>query len=338
MRLFLSLFLISIVSCQNLKNENLIYHGKDISELETSIVAKNTNFLIPTQLIFSQNHLYLVDEGKEQYIHRFNPAFSKFEKSTLTKGEGPNQFKNPPLVFNDYQSQFLNTIELSTTEVYRIKEEQNENEYLFSLPESLGLINQVEFVNQNRLVGKAGLSNGNLFYYDLANKSLQSTGFTPSLTQTIEKADKKFVFNSFIETNPQEEIVIEVMQYFDLVNFYDASGEIIKSIGEKEHQKFYMNNVGSFSGPETFLHYVDVTSDKDYCYALYLGKTAKKANSRSEKVEMTVRIFSWNGEYIKSFKLKKLCTSIEAFDGKLFGIDPSNQENPIFEMKIGELE
>jgi len=234
MRLFLSLFLISIVSCQNLKNENLIYHEKDISELETSIVAKNTNFLIPTQLISSQNHLYIVDEGKEQYIHKFNPAFSRFEKSTLTKGEGPHQFKNPPLVFNDYQSQFLNTIELSTTEVYRIKEEQNENEYLFSLPESLGLVNQVEFVNQNRLVGKAGLSNGNLFYYDLSSKSLKSTGFTPSLTQTIEKADKKFVFNSFIETNTQEEIVIAVMQYFDLVNFYDASGEIIKSIGEKE--------------------------------------------------------------------------------------------------------
>lgn len=336
MRLFLSIFLISVLSCQNLKNENLIYNEKNISELEITIVARSTNFLMPTQLISTPNQLYVIDEGKEQFIHKFNSSFSKFEKSILNRGEGPNHFKNPPVVFNDYQDKFLNALELSTTEIFRIKGEGKE--YLYDLPESLGLINQVKYVDQNQLVGKAGLSNGNLFYYDLSSNSLKSTRFTPALVQTIKEADKKFVFNSFIETNREENIVVEVMQYFDLINFYDASGEITKSIGEKEHQKFYQNNKGSFSGSETYLHYVDVTADKNYCYALYLGEKAKNANSESNKIDMTIRIFTWGGEYIKSFKLDKICTSIEAFDGDLYGIDPSNEQSPIFKIHIGEFE
>ncbi|HET8859748.1 BF3164 family lipoprotein [Marivirga sp.] len=263
-------------------------------------------------MIAAQGQIYLIDQGKEYFIHRFDSDFDKIDNSFLEKGDGPNQFKNTPLVFTNSYNNFLNIIELSRNEVYQLNIENGELEELVALPESLGLINQAKNLGKNQIIGKAGNTNGNIFYYDFDNKTLKATEYTPILTQSIKESDKKFVYNSFIETNQKSGIVVEAMQYFDVFNFYDSNGDIINSIGSKEHQKFYEDNEGSFSGPNTKLHYVDVTGDENFCYALYLGKSTKAANSQFKSVDMIIRIFSWTGDYINSFKLNKLCTSITA--------------------------
>lgn len=96
------------------------------------------------------------------------------------------------------------------------------------------------------------------------------------------------------------------MFYMPVLNIIDVSSNEIIGIKVKGQKPF--------SAEKRICHYMDVTSDNEYIYALYCGRKLKGNGDCPD----LLYVFDWDGQILHKFKLNVGATSIDLDSGRLY--------------------
>jgi TolB-like 6-blade propeller-like len=290
--------------------ELLLYDGFPFrATLKGEKVGPKNYFMRPERCMFSNKNILVFDGKGELVIHLMNEDFELLD-SFGKMGNGPNEFKESPLVWShDFMSiDGFYTYNYGENKVCKRAVSSKgkidrDSLSCFYLPKQCYNVQKVFVLGKDKMVGNGGMSEGKLYFFNpLIRDSVKVTDFYPKLNQDIDEEFKRYNFMGYMASNAVKEKIVFVNNYFNQIELYSLDGELIREIRQNNNLDDDVAN----GGRKNFYYYAVEMTDK-YIYALYLGEENRNiVKSALGILKSKIHIFDLDGNPIAEIKLDRL--------------------------------
>lgn len=319
----LTLIIITLLgfSCSN-KSTTVETSHQQLVQVITDEILEN-----PTQLLFINDGLIVVvDEfGLDGFIKVLDSKYNLL----LTAGKlgnGPFEFSDyPSISFGEDKTLYIfdnirNNLFSLDVQTGTIKEE------LFSMPEN-ELIEEIIKVTSNSYIFQPG------GYQNLFTELPREVGGTikssplsiKNLHYISLEEPRKLTFSSnYLTKRPGKDEIAGVFNYYDELIITDRSDLLFHEILFEDL---------NYTSNQTNIAFTSIFGSKDKIYSIYYGKNIEDL---AHPKECKLLIFDWNGEMKNMIVLDHPLNQITVNEDEsiLLGINPMNEENPIFKLDL----
>jgi hypothetical protein len=291
----------------------------------------------------------IADFTKKPPLHYVDLTNDSYLNKVSREGRGPGEFLNvySLLLNKNNRISVLDERNLRITEIDLNESEDLSELYNFE-PQMLsiemsGLPLEVFKTDKNGEYIALGLLQTdeikNFAILDSTGKEIGFKGKFPSyIDTTLPNRIHQLAWRSYSTPNYKRSRFAIGYLNNDLIDIYNSSGKIIKKIkGPNYKQLEYGAENGRLSlNQNTNKAYIDLTTTKNYLYALYSGKELSDHN-RNHGTHIFV--FKWNGDLVKHYVIDKLSfgISVDEINEKIYITAPQSERPGVYVYDIQNL-
>lgn len=346
------LILITAVICLSCTSEKKETTPNSIIELNPQQnIAINEQLLSADHFTVIGSSLLIIEEKLEEGKFKFFSADEKLEpKHEFGKqGSGPNEFTNfiaqpiqnissNSVSIYDWSAKKLRSFSINTnTADFTIT-----NTKEFTLPPQFMIAQQATFLNDSTIITVSGSSDGFVSFF---NTNTGLTSYFNDLNYNIsaieDNRSSRAHYDSFVSINHSEKLIAVAPRYLPTIYIIDFEGNVVHRHSLNPDFKVNPN----FDEYNDKAYFRDVTSSKNYIYAMYYGKSHNEIeeivdNENPENYNFTkVMVFDWTGNLVKTYQLNGGLypyISVDKNDSKIYTTNPFSKDNSgivIFDLK-----
>lgn len=311
--LFISIITVIVISCSSNNNT--------LDKLSLTKIEKITSIkeFAPTRF-YKQPKLYILNDylfiyaplsSSDKKVDIYDKNSFKYLTSCGIKGGGPGEISATGPMMVDGENNCFWLCDFGKMLIYKFpidsvfKITDYKPSFSYKLPTGVGFLN-FYFETEDTIVASTlqlAEMQCKIKKICLVDQTLHTTNY--EVPQSI-KSDNHYSGMSSIYMNPSTGALVCGFYYSDLILFMDDRGNILKSIegplGTKKLKQHAQNNSN--------LTYSQVTGNEKYIFALFNGNKTDNQNIQGASGKY-IRIFSSNGDYIKTLELEdnlaKIC-------------------------------
>ncbi|MFQ5448667.1 MAG: BF3164 family lipoprotein [Saprospiraceae bacterium] len=315
----------NILDFNSFPNEKSL-HGENVGPVESFNQLVN--------IIYSKNFILVLDVKGDYYFKLLDSELQIVE-TFGRKGDGPNEIPfEPKISKHDFIT--LGAIYFyyyGKSEVVAMKIDSSGDVFPntidhYPLPEQLYNVQRVVVVEEDKMVGNAGMSEGKLYYFNPEKENvLGITPFYPKLNFQIDKENLIYNFAGQLAASKSQNTLVCANTYFPQLEIYNLDGELKKEIrtSNLEMSDYHRSIFNHF-------YYYGVQVTDKYIYALYLGeKQDNILQQMLHSLKSKVHVFDLEGSPVISFRLDRLINDflVDEEHHKIIGIDEDNESQPL---------
>jgi len=334
-----SLFIGSFFFSCSKQSPNTIEATPIINLIGTPKLLYGADMRYPFRIRITDSSLYIMDlHGSEEYIHQFTYPGLKYVESFGKKGDGPGEFLDIENIRFDSQGQ-LWVLDANQKKIIR-KTSSGLRET--ELPEAL--IRTLDFALYNDSTFIVPDYTGK-YRYSLVNSKgtiIKNSGQIPTTQHRSEASNIALAqaWRSFIDYNPQNNILAMATQLGEVLEIYDVKNDSIIHIATGESGEPLFRNNGGMAIPNGIMGYSDVYVGKKNIYVLFWGYSFKDMQQGLIKSEGgdNIQIFDLKGKPIQIIHLDHKITGFCINEKKqtVIGLDV-NSNQPLLEYSLPKL-
>lgn len=329
------LLVILILSCQRQNPSSILYSNfAKQDSLKGSKVGTKNFFLEPRRLTLIDSLLVVFDNKTDSFFHFLDTTNFSLKKSFGVKGRGPKEFIAPEISKRPFNNNLVITnkgkfyfSQFNIDSIFAYSDYFPGNKEFF--PPELIIPYNLLIINDTFILGSTSSGTSRIFKFNPFRKKYLESGIDiPLEMDYLNKSQLGQILYSISDFNPNKQMIVNALRFFDRIDFYDYDLSIQKSLLKNGNQEpIFYDNKGELISDKTKFYYIDIFTTDKYIFALYCGEEFGKA---VPNIGNYLQIFSWEGTPILEFKLNIGLSSIyvTSDNKKLFGIS-MHDDQPI---------
>ncbi|MBN2635719.1 MAG: hypothetical protein JXR61_05570 [Prolixibacteraceae bacterium] len=314
----------------------------DIIELQGQQKTTDVIFEVrETQMLVKDSLLIVASPNGESIFMVFTLPDFKLIKSLGKMGRGPGEFQYPSLVPAENDDCLCYIYEKTNDHLFVL----NKNLLIDEMPFKLADSQTKLFINDKQPVG---FSPSEFIYAE----SIKGGKAIFDFKVQNDSAQNKMVFNlSFSEShkswasyigdfgaNAEKQRAVYAYKYFKRLVFIDLKNNTSRVLNFNVGEAKKGNDAIATMSPENTTYYWGISTQKDYVYVLYSGRSPMEVSKEWQKKEYYIFVekFDWNGNPVAKYRLNNwgyFCA--DDHRGKLY-LASVNDARPFFEFDLNE--
>lgn len=329
------LCILTMISCIdntgiNSDSSHIILHPEAESRIDKEV-------LDPSHFSIQDSILVVIEEDLEN--NKFK-LFSINENHNLltsfgNQGNGPNEFSgsitqpisdasNQSLTIFDWINKRLQLFELKKNkEIFIINKIE---EYI--LPPSLLLAQKAGFINDSTVITVGGSSNGWVSFVNTKSDLINYFDYDKYEISKVDNPRKRsYFYDSNVSINSTKKLIAVAPRFVPELYIIDFEGNLLSENPLKLN--FTLDTDADIE--EVTSYFQGITSSEKYIFASYYGKSISEVddiieNNQHQEIDITeIKVFDWNGDYIKTYRLVGGIypqIAVDKLNTKLYSINP----------------
>jgi hypothetical protein len=303
--------LLLFVSCSNEKKN--IWITQALNNIETITDIKE----FTPYRFYKQPYIYLFDNyllvysplSSDAKVDIYDKRTFKYLISTGVKGEGPGEITAPGPISIDVKNECFWLCDYGKMQMYRFpvdsvfKTKYYKPSFSYKLPLGTGF-GEFFFTHPDTIItNPMQLTGDDAMQVMIKKICIKNQSIVPTNYRIPEKIKSNNYYGGWMNLYGAQNCntMVCTFTFSDLIMFMDKNGNILKAVqGPKGLSKLDDPN----SHVECELAYSQVTGNDTYIFALFNGNKQDKSGNMMGSSGRFIRIFSVNGEYIKTLELE----------------------------------
>lgn len=320
---------IILVSCAQNKNTLIISKENAISLNSKEIFE--VFFQYPDKIIPFNDHILISDlNATKSFINITNDGnISSFG----SRGDGPNEISNPPMLLNQTQSNSFFYFDFFKKTLFegKINDSIFRNVKKFNLPEALYSKQSMHMLN-NEVVLATGGEKYKLSRYNVLNNELKNIDFQNHDKAILYKQNNFQLKTLITASNFQNKVLISY-ENLPLIELYDTNLNLEKDlvINHKLSTIISKNNSAIQENRGLYYSIIDLVSNDNYLYFLFVDDYGDNIGEESKPI---ILVLDWELNFKHSYLLNQFINKFTVIDSELFGINPFSQTNSLVKFEM----
>ena len=296
--------IVSICSCKQRPTSSSISHVDAPSPLFEGAAPKDTLInwedLYPRDVRIVGRWLCVLMAKSDTCIYSYDKETGTFRHCMGILGEGPQDMMNPEFFRNSYheKDEGLKLCDVNTRKSFSLTPDAQLTDFA-PFQQVYSSVNSVA----NSVIGHPLEGKPAMWEMHDANGKTLRVGLEPSIPSSVpEKARTNlgYLYSCHVLAESHLRSVIVPMYFFDLIQVYDAQGNLLKLVSPQEGYDFEQNFQDLLQG-NAYWGYPQCFCSERYCY-LYRCLT----DSRTRQIERSQLLrLDWEGNLIDTIELDR---------------------------------
>lgn len=318
-----------LASCA--QNKNTLIISKENAILLNGQEIFDIFFQYPDKIIPFNDHILIADlNANNSFIYVSKDGNIKPFGS---RGEGPDEISNPPMLLNQTQSNSLFYFDFFKKILYKgiINDSIFSNVRTFNLPEKLYSKQSMHMLNDEVVLATGG-EDYKLSRYNVLNNELKHVDFQNHDKSILYKQNNYQLKTLITASNVQNKFVISY-ENLPLIELYDANLKLEKDLVINHILSTIISKNNNSIQENRGLYYsiIDLVSDDNYLYFLFVDDYGDNIGEESKPI---ILVFDWELNFKHSYLLNQFINKFTVIDDEILGINPFNQTNSLVKFEM----